>query len=99
MKKKIGKKLKALRLEKKMSKNDFYKAVGIKSETLKKYEDGSILIPIDKLEKIISFYNIPLYLFFLDLDIEDKSNKNEKLLSLKNTLLKELDKIQDILNK
>lgn len=99
MKEKIMYKLKNLRLEKKMTRKELAKILGLNPETLKKYENGSILIPMDKLEKIVGFYNSHLYLFFLDLDIENKSTKKDELLELKNTLLQELDKIQDILNK
>lgn len=97
MKEKIGKKLKEIRLGKKITRKSLARQLNFNIETLKKYEDGSILIPIDKLKKIVNFYNIPLYLFFLEIEINSKLGNNKELLLLKNFLESEAIKIKDFL--
>lgn len=51
------KRLKDLREDKDLLQSDVAKILGIKQQNYSRYEIGAVLIPIDRLEKLATFYN------------------------------------------
>lgn len=51
------KRLKDLREDHDLLQHDVAKVLGIKQQNYSRYEIGSVLIPIDRLEKLAIFYN------------------------------------------
>lgn len=75
----IGKRLKKIRENRKISQEEVASFLGIKKITYFKYESGEINIPIPKLIEIARYFETtPNYLLgFDEIKIQEKNKKNE----------------------
>ena len=75
----IGKRLKKIRENRKISQEEVASFLGIKKITYFKYESGEINIPIPKLIEIARYFETtPNYLLgFDEIEIQEKNKKNE----------------------
>lgn len=62
-KKKVAKTIKKLRLESNYNKEEVAGLVGISSATLRSYENGDVLVPLDVLYMILQIYGIDIDCF------------------------------------
>lgn len=68
----IGAKIKATRLERKLSREQVARRCGVAQQTIEKYEKGSIEISVKKLIQISNILNVGIS--YLLLDENDKNN-------------------------
>lgn len=75
----IGKRLKKIRENRKISQEEIASFLGIKKITYFKYESGEINVPIPKLIEIARYFETtPNYLLgFDEIKIQEKNKKNE----------------------
>ena len=74
----IGKWLKKIRENRKISQEEIANVLGIKKITYFKYESGEINIPIPKLIEIARYFETtPNYLGFDEIEFEEKKKKEE----------------------
>ncbi len=69
---KIGIKIKAVRLERKLSREQVARRIGVKQQTVEKYEKGVIAISVIQLTKISNVLNVSI-MYFLQPDGDDDS--------------------------
>jgi transcriptional regulator with XRE-family HTH domain len=60
----IGRKIRALRLERGLSQSDLAKAIGLTFQQVQKYEKGTNRVSAGRLQQIADFLNVPILYFF-----------------------------------
>lgn len=60
----IGKELKIIRIRKNLSIDDVAKFLNLNVETIRRYENNSSGLSIERLESILDFYKIDMSIFF-----------------------------------
>jgi transcriptional regulator with XRE-family HTH domain len=60
----IGRKLRALRLERGMSKSDLAQGIGLTFQQLQKYEKGTNRVSAGRLQRIADVLNVPVMVFY-----------------------------------
>lgn len=63
---KLGNRIKTIRLERKMSREQIARRIGIKQQTIEKYEKGDINISINRLIQISNVLNVGITYFLID---------------------------------
>ena len=74
----IGKRLRELRLEKKLSQGDIEKRTGLLRCYISRVENGHTIPAIETLEKFARALEVPIYQFFYDLDEPPKMPNHSK---------------------
>ena len=69
--KKIGQRLKELRLQANISQEDLAESVGVAIKTVSYWENGHNPITLSKIPLIATALNIPVYKLFVFLDVEE----------------------------
>lgn len=102
--KKMGKRLKELRLKANITQEELAESVGVATKTVSYWENGHNPITLNKIPLIATALNIPVYKLFVFLDIEEtEANKDYiELLQAKTgeelnllfNIVKELQKIK-----
>lgn len=82
----IGKRIKCLRLEKKLSREQIARRLGVKQQTIEKYEKGSIEISIKKLIQISNIMNVSIMYFLKQEGLDDTLFKHFVSLQVKTHL-------------
>lgn len=93
----IGKNIKSLRKEKKLTQKEFAEVLGMKSNTIiGKYEDGKVIPPVEVLEKIAEQFGVDLQdLMFTNLETGEKvENKKVDQDRMQRLIAKELDRLE-----
>lgn len=62
----VGARIKIARLEKKLSREQIARRLGIKQQTIEKYEKGSIEISVQRLSQISNILNIGITYLLID---------------------------------
>ena len=60
----IGNELKSLRARKGLSLDELSKEINISKQVLSQYENNKVNISVSRLEEIIKYYGLDLYIFF-----------------------------------
>ena len=69
--KKIGQRLKELRLQANLTQEDLAEKVGVATKTVSYWENGPNPITLNKIPLIATALNIPVYKLFVFLDVEE----------------------------
>lgn len=85
----IGKELKVIRIRQDLSLEEVAKGLNINKETLRRYENNATGLSLEKLEKLLKFYNINTTIFFKNV-CENMHDSN---------LIQELDEFSEELSK
>ena len=102
--KKMGQRLKELRLQANISQEDLAESVGVATKTVSYWENGHNPITLNKIPLIATALNIPVYKLFVFLDVEEKvadkdyiallQTKTGEELNILFNIIKELQKIR-----
>jgi len=102
--KRIGQRLKELRLQANITQEELAEGVGVATKTVSYWENGHNPITLSKIPLIATTLNIPVYKLFVFLDIEESAADKDyiKLLQLRTSeelevlfnVVKELQKIK-----
>ena len=102
--KRIGQRLKELRLQANISQEDLAESVGVATKTVSYWENGHNPITLNKIPLIATALNIPVYKLFVFLDVEEKvadkdyiallQTKTGEELNILFNIIKELQKIR-----
>ena len=60
----IGKELKIIRIRNNLKLGDVASELGINQETIRRYENNSSGLSVERLEKLLIFYNVDKKIFF-----------------------------------
>lgn len=86
----IGKELKVIRIRQDLDLYEVAKSLNINKETLRRYENNATGLSVEKLEKLLNFYNVDRSIFFKNV-CENMHESNE--------LTQELDELSEELDK
>ncbi|MDR2204850.1 MAG: helix-turn-helix transcriptional regulator [Flavobacteriaceae bacterium] len=72
----IGSKLKAKRIEKNLSAETMAEKIGVDVSTYRKYERNEASLSLEKLEKIATALNVPIFSLLPDSIVQNNDNQN-----------------------
>ena len=88
---KLGKRIKELRIEAKLSQEQLAEYVGVSTKTVSYWENAHNPVTLNKLPFIAEALNVPVYKLFLFLDIEEDKADEDYVALLQSKTAKEVE--------
>lgn len=88
---KLGKRIKELRIEAKLSQEQLAEYVGVSAKTVSYWENAHNPVTLNKLPLIAEALNVPVYKLFLFLDIEEDKADEDYVALLQSKTAKEVE--------
>ena len=95
--KKIGQRLKELRLQANITQEELAERVGVATKTASYWENGHNPITLSKIPLIATALNVPIYKLFVFLDIEESTADNDYVKLLQSKTGKELEVLFNVI--